>query len=618
MNLSSVYVHSTETVLHYQYNPLCKDLVVCDHCALALIFRNKNLLTNLRPSGAITFTGIGGSINVTQQGDFGLFGTVAYDKRATFNVLSVDSLPKTSVVTYDHADRCHTIAIDGKIYDFKVPYGKKGLPVRRFPYVNQSNVSHILVNTVAQNESMYTKREVEEAKQARELYRMLAYPSYKDISEAITSGTLIDCPVTIQSLRRSTDIYGTPEGILKGKTTHTSTPSDKIITVTRPAGNNVNLHGDIFFIEGIAFLLTFGTPVNLLGVTALGNRTVITISKALDQHIANYRAHSFQVTEVFLDSESGLIALNETYQLRGVKLSYAPPGQHVPVIERKIRFVKERCRALFSKLPCSLCKQLLIALVKFVISRINMLPVLGSRATAHAWHRLSPRELLTGIKTSFTRDLRIGFLDYAQLTEPVNETTYNSPMARTRGGVALHSLGNTKGTVIFMTLDTGIEVVREKFHLPLMPDVVISHFNALAAKDKKTISADPVFLYRGLVIPDDTPSHDADDIHFSPLSTCYILRSYLHCFTFITRTTLSPIDTQHCSRFRSYRSHVSHSIRNMLFPLDLCHHISLGYNLFTSCSFDLAFASSLSRSTIDYKRCLLFLTTLSGMTRQEN
>ena len=71
------------------------------------------------------------------------------------------------------------------------------------------------------------------------------------------------------------------------------------------------------------FLLTFGTPVNPLGVTSLANRTVIIISEALDQHIANYRAHSFQVTEVFLDTKNGFIALNETYQLRGVKLSYA-------------------------------------------------------------------------------------------------------------------------------------------------------------------------------------------------------------------------------------------------------------------------------------------------------
>ena len=56
----------------------------------------------MRPSGIITFTGTGGSIDVNQQGDFGAFGTVAYDERATFNVLSVDSLPESSTVTYNH------------------------------------------------------------------------------------------------------------------------------------------------------------------------------------------------------------------------------------------------------------------------------------------------------------------------------------------------------------------------------------------------------------------------------------------------------------------------------------------------------------------------------------
>ena len=148
--------------------------------------------------------------------------------------------------------------------------------------ISPSPYTHIFVNTVAQNESLYSKREVEEAKQARELSRMLAFPSFKDISEAISSGTHIDCQVTIQSLRRSTDIYGTPDSILKGKTTHTTTPPDKIITITRRPGNDVHLDGDIFFIEGIAFLLTFSTSVNPLGVTALANRTVTTISKALD------------------------------------------------------------------------------------------------------------------------------------------------------------------------------------------------------------------------------------------------------------------------------------------------------------------------------------------------
>ena len=138
--------------------------------------------------------------------------------------------------------------------------------------------------------------------------------------------------------------------------------------------------------------------------------------------------------------------------------THSPPGQHVPVIERKIRFVKERCRALFSKLPFALCKQLLVALAKFAISRINMLPVLGSRTSAHSWHRLNPRKILTGIKTSFNRDLRVRFLDYAQLIEPANEITYNSLTPPTRRGVALCSLRNSKGSVIFTTLDTCTEV----------------------------------------------------------------------------------------------------------------------------------------------------------------
>ena len=77
----------------------------------------------MRPSGIITFTGTGGSIDVNQQGDFGAFGTVAYDERATFNVLSVDSLPESSIVTYNHVDGCHTISINNKTYDFKVPHG---------------------------------------------------------------------------------------------------------------------------------------------------------------------------------------------------------------------------------------------------------------------------------------------------------------------------------------------------------------------------------------------------------------------------------------------------------------------------------------------------------------
>ena len=104
---------------------------------------HRTFLTNLRPSGTITFTGIGGSIDVTQQGDFGVFGTVAYDERATSNLISVDSPKSSKSSVYDHAARCHTINTQDNIIEFKVPYGQKGLQVRRFPHVNQSHHTRV-------------------------------------------------------------------------------------------------------------------------------------------------------------------------------------------------------------------------------------------------------------------------------------------------------------------------------------------------------------------------------------------------------------------------------------------------------------------------------------------
>ena len=140
-----------------------------------------------------------------------------------------------------------------------------------------------------------------------------------------------------------------------------------------------------------------------------------------------------------------------------------------------------------------------------------MPPVLSSRATAHAWHRLSARELLTGIKTSFTRDLRIGFFDYAQLTEPVNETTQNSLKPRTRECVALYSSGYTKGSVIFMSLDTGTEAAREKLHILPMPDVVTSHLTPQLRKTRKHL--EPIQLSYI------TASSSQTTYHFTTLKT---------------------------------------------------------------------------------------------------
>ena len=205
--------------------------------------------------------------------------------------------------------------------------------------------------------------------------------------------------------------------------------------------------------------------------------------------------------------------MREDYARQGIRVDTAPPGQHVSVIERKIRLVKECCRAIISVLPCPLCRALFIALVLFVVSRINLLPVMGAKVSPHSWNHTSPREALTGRKMSYSRDLRVGFLDYVQLVEPVNMSTHNTLAPRTRRGVALLPLSNSSGAVKFLLLDTGAVVICSKFTVLPMPDLVINHLTALAAADKKTVTKDPLFQYHGRSISASINDPETQDHH---------------------------------------------------------------------------------------------------------
>ena len=60
---------------------------------------------------------------MSKEGDFGDFGIVKYDPRASFNILSVDSLPDGAAVMYDHASRRHTVLLNNITYHFDVPLG---------------------------------------------------------------------------------------------------------------------------------------------------------------------------------------------------------------------------------------------------------------------------------------------------------------------------------------------------------------------------------------------------------------------------------------------------------------------------------------------------------------
>ncbi len=128
---------------------------------------------------------------------------------------------------------------------------------------------------------------------------------------------------------------------------------------------------------------------------------------------------------------------------------------HVPVIENKIRQIKERLRAVLNSLPYKLPLPLLKWAVPYVVTRLNMVPS-GTRVDS-----TSPRELYLGRKINAARDLRVSFGAYVQAHDP-NEVK-NSMAPRVMGMIALLPTGNLQGSVSFLDLSTMRVVTRDQW-----------------------------------------------------------------------------------------------------------------------------------------------------------
>jgi hypothetical protein len=201
----------------------------------------------------------------------------------------------------------------------------------------------------------------------------------------------------------------------------------------------------------------------------LGARAKTSIRRALFEQFNRYKAHGFTVQYLHTDGEGAIASLeqeiNGTY---GITVNPAGPGQHVANIERKARTVKDRMRCVVSGLPWKLTTLLVVWLVFYCVSRVNMTSI-------------APREAFLGVKLDYKRDCRTKFGDYIEASDPYPN---NSLKARTQACITLLPSG-TQGTVKCLSLDTGKVVSRDQFRVLPTPDLIIKHMNALADSDSQ-------------------------------------------------------------------------------------------------------------------------------------
>jgi hypothetical protein len=168
----------------------------------------------------------------------------------------------------------------------------------------------------------------------------------------------------------------------------------------------------------------------------------------------------------------------------GVNLNTTAASEHVPDIERQIRLIKERTRALRSTLPFrKFPGRMIIEMLANVVLWINAFPPkIGVSKT------VSPRTIMTGTALDFNKHCQTPFGAYAEVHEDRNIT--NTMSERTQPAICLGPTANFQGSYKFLSLRTGKSKTRKQFKELPMPDSIIKPVDAMSEREQqdKTIT----------------------------------------------------------------------------------------------------------------------------------
>jgi Reverse transcriptase (RNA-dependent DNA polymerase) len=482
--------------------------VLLDNQAGRSIFKNRSLLSNVCAVRPFYIGGIdGGSrgLRIAEEGDFEDLGRVGCEITAAANILSkARLLDAGNIVSYNQLEDAYHLQGQHKNYKF----GRKMLSNgRRSNHYACDMADYSFVTTVADNMRQYTKREVDQAKTARELMARLGHASSQATIDMLDAG-MSNCTVTKQDVRNADAIFGSSIPSLKGKTRkQASTPASPVIAPRVTQVQQI-LAVDIFFVKKLPFLIGQLVPLNLALCTPLKNRTAAIVAAGIRTFINTAKSRDFDCVQLRTDGEGALAAMCNELSSLGIVVDTAGPGQHVPVVERKIQTIKERVRAHENSLPYVMTRLLLTMCVLFCVSRLNMQP---SRISVD---RTSPLEQFTGRKLDAARDLRVQFGDYVQAT--VSDTD-NTMRSRTQGCIVLLPTGNLTGSVKMWCLATNHIITRDQFHILPLPDLVIRHITSLAETEGFTRGMDPDLGPLDLDIDDRDPQLTAPLPEMMPL-----------------------------------------------------------------------------------------------------
>ena len=466
--------------------------LLLDNQASLNVIGNIDLLTNVRKAQRpVSMSGIqagAAAVRVDMVGDFSDFGEVYYSDFASANILSFAAQVSSGAsIRYDtDLDEFSMVPRNSaNVYVFsrKDVSGSEG----RFYCCDLGSINSrhdgAYVTTVQQNLQRFTKREIDQARKAREMLARMGFPSVVDAMNMVSTGSNFE--VSGRDFQIADAIWGKDVPSLKGKTKRRTTPEADISVSSSLVQQQQVLAVDIMFIDKLPFLIGVATPLDLTLATSLvsldmnkPSRAASVVREAILHFFGVLASQNFKTPLLMVDGEGAISKIKSELNSIGMEVDVSGAGGHVKRVERRIQVVKERVRTHTHHLPFTLPLIALSMCVLYCVSRLNYQP------THVRDGGVSPRETFLGRKSDAKRDFRCAFGDYVMSTVP---NTDNTMRARTEDCIVMYPTGNRTGSVKMLSLATGKIVTRDQFRILPTPTSVIERMNELARKDGRAI-----------------------------------------------------------------------------------------------------------------------------------
>tara|TARA_B100002003_G_C14152859_1_gene554651 strand:- start:307 stop:5016 length:4710 start_codon:yes stop_codon:yes gene_type:complete len=447
--------------------------IIFDTGATTNVVNNLDILMDIMNTHKnISINGIGGELSSKVIGTFPMFGKATYYTDIPVNILCANEIASKYKVDIE-LDDCITVHVNK---DMKLEFKKNTSNLYVCNIKNIVNKLKLLqrdqydILMYENNNSCYSNKDYKKATLVKHIMRRLGYISTSEMAKIITSGTMINLPITLDDLARCVDIFGKDVAELQGKSVWKQQPNNTTVAVNHEVEMLQNMYIDIMYIAEIPYVISVFKPLNHLGCEKINGRpNKDNILNIVNNQMKLLTNKGFKINKIYTDAGSNIACLK--LHINSIYIDNSARGSHVNIVERAIRFVKERVRCVLAGIPYNLPNKLSVWAVLFVIDRINCLP-------RSSGINISPREVLKGRKLNYSTDVRLQFGEYVSVYQPYKH--HNSVTnTRTVQCIALCPKDNEAGSWYFFNLETKSITTGDQFSMLKINEDVIEKINNL-------------------------------------------------------------------------------------------------------------------------------------------